>query len=119
VHRRARTRAELDKVLSAIVRSRVITLAHGDAYEAQSTRCSPGRPIRIKRRGVTVDTMIANVRGLRPRILVHIIAAVSTLIVLIVMRWSAQLVVRGADSATQIARFRSGATGRRASCTCW
>jgi hypothetical protein len=37
--------------------------------------------------------------------LVHIIAAVSTLIVLIVMRWSAQLVVRGADSATQIARF--------------
>jgi len=35
VHRRARTRAELDKVLSAIVRSRVITLAHGDAYEAQ------------------------------------------------------------------------------------
>jgi len=36
---------------------------------------------------------------------VHLIAAVSTLIVLVVMRWSAQLVVRGADSATQMARF--------------
>jgi predicted integral membrane protein DUF2269 len=37
--------------------------------------------------------------------LVHVIAAVSTLIVLIVMRWSAQLVARGADAATQQARF--------------
>jgi hypothetical protein len=37
--------------------------------------------------------------------LVHIIAAVSTLIVLIVMRWSAQLVARGADATTQRARF--------------
>jgi LAO/AO transport system kinase len=34
-HRRTRTRAELDKVLSATVRSRVAGLAHGTAYEAQ------------------------------------------------------------------------------------
>jgi GTPase len=34
-HRRARTRAELDKVLSATLRSRVAGLAHGAAYEAQ------------------------------------------------------------------------------------
>jgi LAO/AO transport system kinase len=34
-HRRARTRAELDKVLSVSVRSRVAGLAHGAAYEAQ------------------------------------------------------------------------------------
>lgn len=33
--RRARMRSELDKVLSATVRSRVGALAHGDAYEAQ------------------------------------------------------------------------------------
>jgi hypothetical protein len=37
--------------------------------------------------------------------LIHVIAAVSTLIVLIVMRWSAQLVARGADAATQRVRF--------------
>jgi LAO/AO transport system kinase len=34
-HRRTRTRAELDKVLSASVRSRVAGLAHGSAYETQ------------------------------------------------------------------------------------
>jgi LAO/AO transport system kinase len=34
-HRRSRTRAELDKVLTAVVRSRVVTLAHGAEYEAQ------------------------------------------------------------------------------------
>jgi LAO/AO transport system kinase len=34
-HRRTRTRAELDKVLSATVRSRVTDLAHGAAYDAQ------------------------------------------------------------------------------------
>ena len=34
-HRRTRTRAELDRVLSATVRSRVTGLAHGAAYEAQ------------------------------------------------------------------------------------
>jgi len=33
--RRTRVRVELDKVLSAMVRSRVGALAHGDAYEAQ------------------------------------------------------------------------------------
>ena len=33
--RRTRMRVELDKVLSAMVRSRVGALAHGDAYEAQ------------------------------------------------------------------------------------
>jgi hypothetical protein len=37
--------------------------------------------------------------------LIHVIAAVATLTVLIVMRWSAQLIVRGADGATQLARF--------------
>lgn len=37
--------------------------------------------------------------------LVHVIAAVMTLTVVIVMRWSAQLVARGADGATQRARF--------------
>jgi hypothetical protein len=37
--------------------------------------------------------------------LIHVMAAVATLIVLIVMRWSAQLVVRGADGDTQRARF--------------
>jgi LAO/AO transport system kinase len=35
VQRRARMRVELDKVLSALVRSRIGALAHGDAYEAQ------------------------------------------------------------------------------------
>jgi LAO/AO transport system kinase len=35
VQRRARMRVELDKVLSAMVRSRIGALAHGDAYEAQ------------------------------------------------------------------------------------
>jgi LAO/AO transport system kinase len=35
VRRRARLRVELDKVLSAMVRSRIGALAHGDAYEAQ------------------------------------------------------------------------------------
>lgn len=34
-HRRTRTGAELDRVLSAMVRSRVTALAHGAAYEAQ------------------------------------------------------------------------------------
>ncbi len=34
-HRRARMRVELDKVITATVRSRVGALAHGDAYEAQ------------------------------------------------------------------------------------
>jgi LAO/AO transport system kinase len=34
-HRRTRTRAELDKVLSATLRSRVTVLSHGAAYEAQ------------------------------------------------------------------------------------
>jgi LAO/AO transport system kinase len=33
--RRGRMRVELDKVLSAVVRSRIGALAHGDAYEAQ------------------------------------------------------------------------------------
>ncbi len=33
--RRARMRVELDKVLTATLRSRIGTLAHGDAYEAQ------------------------------------------------------------------------------------
>lgn len=33
--RRARMRSELDKVLTAMVRSRIGALAHGDAYEAQ------------------------------------------------------------------------------------
>jgi LAO/AO transport system kinase len=33
--RRARMRAELDKVLNALVRSRIGALAHGDAYEGQ------------------------------------------------------------------------------------
>ncbi|MEO9181795.1 MAG: methylmalonyl Co-A mutase-associated GTPase MeaB, partial [Acidimicrobiales bacterium] len=33
--RRARMRGELDKVLTAIVRSRIGALAHGDAYETQ------------------------------------------------------------------------------------
>ena len=33
--RRARMRAELDKVLNALVRSRIGSLAHGEAYEAQ------------------------------------------------------------------------------------
>jgi hypothetical protein len=37
--------------------------------------------------------------------LVHILAAVATLTVLVVMRWSAQLVVRGADGPTQQAHF--------------
>jgi hypothetical protein len=37
--------------------------------------------------------------------LIHVVAAVATLIVLIVMRWSAQLVARGADAQTQRARF--------------
>jgi LAO/AO transport system kinase len=34
-HRRARLRGELDKVLSAMLRSRVTELAHGDSYDAQ------------------------------------------------------------------------------------
>jgi LAO/AO transport system kinase len=34
-HRRARMRVELDRVLSAMVRSRIGALAHGDAYEGQ------------------------------------------------------------------------------------
>jgi LAO/AO transport system kinase len=33
--RRQRTRAELDKVVSAVVRSRIAQLAHESAYEAQ------------------------------------------------------------------------------------
>jgi hypothetical protein len=37
--------------------------------------------------------------------LIHILAAVSTLAVFIVMRWSALQVARGADGATQAARF--------------
>ncbi len=37
--------------------------------------------------------------------LIHVMAAVATLIVLIVMRWSARLVARGADAQTQHARF--------------
>ena len=37
--------------------------------------------------------------------LVHVLAAVATLIVVIVMRWSGQLVARGADGETQRARF--------------
>jgi hypothetical protein len=37
--------------------------------------------------------------------LIHVIAAVATLTVLVVMRWSAQLIVRGADGATQMQRF--------------
>jgi hypothetical protein len=37
--------------------------------------------------------------------LIHILAGVATLGVLITMRWSAQLVARGADSAVQKARF--------------
>ena len=37
--------------------------------------------------------------------LIHVLAAVATLIVLIVMRWSAQLVARGADAQIQHARF--------------
>ena len=37
--------------------------------------------------------------------LIHILAGVATLGVLITMRWSAQLVARGADSAVQQARF--------------
>jgi LAO/AO transport system kinase len=35
VRRRARLRVELDKVLAAMVRSRIGALAHGDAYEGQ------------------------------------------------------------------------------------
>jgi hypothetical protein len=38
-------------------------------------------------------------------LLIHVMAAVATLIVLIVMRWSARLVARGADAQTQRARF--------------
>lgn len=34
-HRRARTRGELDKVITALVRSKVTQLAHGSSYEAQ------------------------------------------------------------------------------------
>jgi LAO/AO transport system kinase len=34
-HRRSRTRAELDKVLAVMVRSRITGLAHGAAYDAQ------------------------------------------------------------------------------------
>ncbi|NNN00556.1 MAG: methylmalonyl Co-A mutase-associated GTPase MeaB [Acidimicrobiaceae bacterium] len=34
-HRRARTRSELDKVLAAMVRSRIAGLAHGASYERQ------------------------------------------------------------------------------------
>ncbi len=34
-HRRARMRVELDKVITATVRSHVGALAHGEAYEAQ------------------------------------------------------------------------------------
>ena len=34
-HRRARFRAELDKVIGAMVRSRVTGLAHASAYEAR------------------------------------------------------------------------------------
>ena len=37
--------------------------------------------------------------------LVHILAAVATLIVLVTMRYSALVIVRGADSAVQHARF--------------
>jgi hypothetical protein len=37
--------------------------------------------------------------------LIHILAGVATLGVLVTMRWSAQLVARGADSAVQQARF--------------
>ncbi len=35
LHRRARTRSELDKVLAAMVRSRIAVLAHGAAYDQQ------------------------------------------------------------------------------------
>lgn len=38
-------------------------------------------------------------------LLVHIIVAVSALTVFVVMRWSAQQIVRGADSAVQRQRF--------------
>jgi LAO/AO transport system kinase len=41
-HRRARMRAELDKVLSAMVRSRVGALAHGEAFEAQVSELLDG-----------------------------------------------------------------------------
>ena len=35
MHRRARLRRELDKVLSAMLRSKVTELAHGVSYDAQ------------------------------------------------------------------------------------
>jgi LAO/AO transport system kinase len=41
-HRRARMRVELDKVITATVRSRVGALAHGEAYEAQVTALVEG-----------------------------------------------------------------------------
>ena len=41
--RRARMRAELDKVLNALVRSRIGALAHGDAYEEQIDSLLAGR----------------------------------------------------------------------------
>jgi len=44
VHRRARLRRELDKVLSAMLRSKVTELAHGVSYDANSTRSSRARP---------------------------------------------------------------------------
>ena len=42
-HRRTRTRAELDKVLAAMVRSRITTLARGAAYDEQVEALVAGR----------------------------------------------------------------------------
>ena len=51
--------------------------------------------------------MIATTVGYDLIFLVHILAALSTIIVFVVMRMAALAVVKGADSATQRARFPS------------
>jgi LAO/AO transport system kinase len=56
-------------------------------------------------RGVTVGSMIATSVAYDLVFLIHVLAGVATLGVLLTMRWSAQLVARGADGAVQQARF--------------
>jgi LAO/AO transport system kinase len=82
-HRRTRMRAELDKVITATVRSRIGALGHGAAYEEQIDALLSG----------TTDPY----RAAETRI--------ATLIVLVAMRYSALAVVRGADAALLRARF--------------
>jgi hypothetical protein len=107
-------RAELDKVLAAMVRAR-IDLAHGAAYEARSTAARRRDRSLPRGRDAAGATHDRDLVAYDVVFLVHVMAAVATLIVLVAMRWSAQAGRarrRRGDPAGPLPG--RGATGRRA-----